>query len=45
MSSFDHKRFLNHPYIWSRIAQAEQALNAAAPDLALMILELGYIKR
>ncbi len=33
----------HHPYIWSRVAQAEQALNAAAPDLDLMILELGYI--
>lgn len=33
----------HHPYIWSRVAQAEQALNAAAPGLDLMILELGYI--
>ncbi|MBN2392834.1 MAG: NAD(P)H-binding protein [Anaerolineae bacterium] len=33
----------HHPYIWSRVAQAEQALNAAAPDLELMALELGYI--
>lgn len=33
----------HHPYIWSRVAQAEQSLNAAAPDLDLMILELGYI--
>ena len=33
----------HHPYIWSRVAQAEQALNAATPGLDLMILELGYI--
>ncbi|HNT77795.1 MAG TPA: NAD(P)H-binding protein [Anaerolineae bacterium] len=33
----------HHPYIWSRVAQAEQSLNAAAPTLDLMILELGYI--
>jgi nucleoside-diphosphate-sugar epimerase len=33
----------HHPYIWSRVAQAEQAFNAAAPDLELMVLELGYI--
>ena len=33
----------HHPYIRSRVAQAGQSFNAAAPDLALMVLELGYI--
>ena len=33
----------HHPYIRSRQAQAQQALQAAGPDLDLMILELPYI--
>ncbi len=33
----------HHPYIRSRHEQARQALEAAGPDLALMILELPYI--
>lgn len=32
-----------HPYIRSRKEQAQQSMNAAMPDLQLMILELPYV--
>ena len=39
----DEKLSEYHPYIRSRKEQARQSMNAAMPDLQLMILELPYI--
>ena len=39
----DEKLTEYHPYIRSRKEQAQQSMNAAMPDLQLMILELPYI--
>ncbi len=37
------KLYERHPYIRSRVEQAEQALKVALPDLELMVLELPYV--